>query len=60
MTITIKIQTANAAFRENGDGEVFRIINDAVERIRRDGFTVNAPLRDSNGNTVGSVKVTGK
>ena len=59
MKITIDIKTDNAAFEEYG--EVKRILSDMVNRmddIVRAGDGGN--LRDSNGNTVGKYKVTGK
>ncbi len=58
MTITIKIRTANAAFEDNKDAEVGRILRDWI-----DGFNLYptiTPLHDYNGNTVGSVTVKGK
>ena len=60
MTITIKLKTDNAAFSEGG-GPTPR--TDEVERIVREWAQRGigpATLRDYNGNTVGSVTVTGK
>jgi hypothetical protein len=54
MTITIKINTGNAAF-EDKEAEVTRIITNWLARGIRD-----AGLMDYNGNRVGTVKVTGK
>jgi len=57
MKIIIDIKTDNAAFEED-DMQLFNVISDAQAAIvigKRDGN-----LRDSNGNTVGKFKVTGK
>lgn len=58
MTITIKINTDNAAF-EDREAEVERIIKDWARQAQ---FVAGCsqPLRDYTGNTVGSVTVTGK
>lgn len=60
MKITIDIKTENAAFEEEfGDGnELDTILKETAEKIsggKRDGS-----IQDSNGNTVGKFKVTGK
>lgn len=61
MKIIIEIETGNAAFEDMGiEAEVGWILQDLSRRIN-DGLT-NAPLagvkvRDSNGNTVGSVRI---
>ena len=61
MTITIKIAAGNAAFvGDDKEGEVLRILQHIV-----DSFPILArdrvcKLWDVNGNTVGSVKVSGK
>jgi hypothetical protein len=69
MQITITINTDNAAFEDGAEIEVARILADYARRLN-DGLTnleltsvLNNPrgryaLRDSNGNTVGSVRVT--
>ena len=68
MTITIKLKTDNAAFRDdNGDNEsacldeIARIVTDwlnhRIEPLRQVG---PQPLYDYNGNAVGSVTVRGK
>lgn len=57
MKITIDIKTDNAAFEENPQ-EVEMILKETAKKIGngyRDGN-----LRDSNGNTVGKFRVTGK
>jgi hypothetical protein len=64
MKIVIDIKTDNAAFQDN-DRELNQILTYAVEMIcnytgsflRKDR---EGNLRDSNGNTVGKFKVTGK
>lgn len=55
MTITIKIDTGNAAFEEDPDVEIHRML---FEWLRK-GMG-NARLYDYNGNAVGRVTVTGK
>lgn len=62
MTITIKLKTDNAAFtdghypEETRNAEIRRIIHEWMHK----GYMADADLRDSNGNTVGTVTVTGK
>ena len=58
MKITIDIKTDNAAFQDYPD-ELFDILNTVVNRITGYGER-EGNLRDSNGNTVGKFKVTGK
>lgn len=61
MIITIKITTDNAAFEGNRDGVAFDIAKGAIERCIDHGRPAgNYTLRDSNGNTVGTVTVRGK
>lgn len=64
MTITIKINTENAAFEDDRDGELTRILTAAIARLTHNGSpywrTCPLTLHDSNGNTVGSVTVRGK
>ena len=55
MTITIKIRTGNAAFEDDKDAEIRRILCEWIA----DGAHAR-PLYDYNGNRVGSVAVTGK
>lgn len=61
MTITIKLKTENAAFEGDRDEAIWRIIYEwasgPLYQFRPPG---NCQLRDINGNTVGSVTVTGK
>ena len=59
MTITITICTDNAAFEDDPESEVARILA-AYARQLADGLTnlsFARKLRDINGNTVGSVEV---
>jgi hypothetical protein len=58
MTITIKLKTENAAF-EDKDAEVARILAQVCKQFYSYG-PQPSKLRDYNGNTVGSVTVTGK
>ena len=63
MTIIIKIQTANAAFdadrASHAQTEVARLVAHVATRFDTDG-PYDGPLMDHNGNTVGSVTVTGQ
>lgn len=57
MTITIRLKTGNAAFED--DAEIVRIL----ARVAREYYSFGpqpTSIRDINGNTVGSVTVTGK
>lgn len=56
MIITIRLQTENAAFTDN-PSELRDILAEAIALVL--GETRSATLRDSNGNTVGSVTVKG-
>jgi hypothetical protein len=58
MTITIKLKTDNAAFSDDYHGEVTTIIRAAALKVAVGERAFN--LHDSNGNTVGTVKVTGR
>jgi hypothetical protein len=55
MTITIKLNTDNAAFSDSKDAEVQRIL-----RVWLAEGATSGKLRDYNGNTVGTVTITGK
>jgi hypothetical protein len=57
MKITINIKTDNAAFEDSE--EMTRILTKIVSRICTFG-EMDGKLRDSNGNTVGNFKVTGR
>jgi hypothetical protein len=61
MQITITINTDNAAFEENTETEVARILMEYARRLN-DGLQnlqiVDQKLRDYNGNTVGRVSVS--
>lgn len=62
MTITIKIDTGNAAFQgDNKHPEIVRIVQEWAARLTTGNRWSNYPptLRDVNGNTVGTVTVTG-
>jgi hypothetical protein len=56
MTITIKLNTDNAAFQ---DGLKEQEVQDILQKWIDSGWGPRT-LRDSNGNTVGSVTVRGK
>ncbi len=57
MTITIKIDTGNAAF-EADPGECSALITNTARRITNGERS--GGIMDSNGNRVGQFKVTGK
>jgi hypothetical protein len=63
MTITITIQTDNEAFEDHGvENQLTWILRDLAQKLG-DGFLLNATrssglhVTDSNGNTVGSVRI---
>lgn len=64
MTITIKIDTGNAAFRDSPayatNYEVSQIMHVVADRFYMDGSDLVPALFDTNGNLVGSVTVKGK
>lgn len=57
MTITIRLKTGSAAFEDDKDAEIRRIL---LERLVNDWPFDRNTLVDYNGNTVGSVTVRGK
>lgn len=63
MKITIEINTGNAAFEDN-ENEVYEIVkkvaNSAKDHFVARNAVESGNLRDSNGNTVGKYKITGK
>lgn len=61
MTITIKLKINNAAFQPDASSEVYRILKTLTERVSDGGMHyLPGNIIDSNGNTVGTVTVTGK
>lgn len=63
MTITIRLQTDNAAFGESHEerhAETLRILRDWLADADSDESLERERLRDVNGNIVGSVKVSGR
>lgn len=60
MTITIKIDTGNAAFSEAGSGtETARILRELADRLDPELSRNDCrPLRDFNGNRVGEFKTS--
>lgn len=60
--ITITIRTENAAFQSSDYGpEIARLLHQVADAYEVDGGPYRfARLFDSNGNTVGEVKLTGK
>lgn len=58
MKYVIEIETDNAAFDIRPQDEVARILKELSERLERDVVSPPARLRDINGNTVGSVRIT--
>lgn len=53
-SFTVKFNVENAAFEDDFDGEVEFVLKQAIKNIQRG--TLDKPLRDTNGNDVGSVK----
>jgi len=56
---TLKIDTGNAAFQDTPAYEVARILRELADRMQERGFE-NYPLRDANGNTVGTATLSGE
>lgn len=54
---TLKVYTDNAAFADDPDGEVARILRDVADRV--EGGQEDGAVRDINGNTVGSFRTVG-
>jgi len=57
MNVTIKVNCDNAAFDEGLTEELTRIVNKALTYVSSDR-PLEAKLFDSNGNAVGTIKVT--
>lgn len=57
--LTVKIKTDNAAFEPNIPAECARILRELADRLDRD-YEQDGTLRDSNGNTVGTFKLTSR
>jgi hypothetical protein len=55
-SVTITIQMEGAAFADDEDGELFRILNRLAEQAAA-GNDIGGSLRDSNGNRCGQVSV---
>lgn len=53
-SFTVKFNVENAAFEDDFEGEVEFVLKQAIKNIQRG--TLDKPLRDTNGNDVGSVK----
>jgi hypothetical protein len=53
--VQIEFDTDNSAFVENFDGEVATILRNLANRMARGGK--DDQVRDSNGNTIGWIKV---
>lgn len=53
-SFTIKFTAENAAFEDDFEGEVEFVLKQAIKNIQRGAL--DKPLRDTNGNDVGSVK----
>jgi hypothetical protein len=58
MKITIDIKTDNAAFED--ESEIYNILVDQLAAKIGQNYERTGSLRDTNGNTVGKFKVTGK
>lgn len=59
MAFTVNIATSNAAFTEEGDPgiEIARILRDLADTAESSGFDWSVPLRDINGNSVGTASL---
>ena len=52
---TVKFDCGNAAFADDVDGEIVRILRAIADKVERQGCTgFSEPVRDLNGNTVGA------
>jgi len=60
MTLTIKIDLDNAAFDDDGDVEIIRILDTLSDRLPYPLQPVSIPLRDASGNKVGEARITGE
>jgi hypothetical protein len=58
VTLTITIETDNAAFAEDPHEETCRILRRLVAHIEGNGINEPLTLRDVNGNTVGRYEAT--
>jgi len=54
-TVTITIHTDNAAFEDDMFGEVAAILESIATNVRNEQGLTRAKIRDSNGNSCGSV-----
>ena len=54
-TVTITINTDNAAFEDDPWGEVASILESIATTMRDYQYLVSEKVRDSNGNTCGSI-----
>lgn len=54
-SVTIRIETGNAAFALDPAMEIARILRDLADQFTRDGSAY--PPRDHNGNTVGTIEI---
>lgn len=57
--LKIRIETNNSAFKEDLRGELVRCINEVIDKLQV-GFVKEAPIHDTNGNLVGSFKLTNR
>lgn len=61
MTITITLRTDNDVFQPDASEEVYRILRALTDRVSDGGLHyLPGNITDSNGNTVGTVTVTGR
>jgi hypothetical protein len=58
MTFTLSMHCDNAAFEEDLTGEIGRILRTVVARLDDGSIPLSGTLRDTNGNAVGSFKVS--
>lgn len=55
--IQIEFTTGNAAFAESPTGEIARILRSLAERVESGMVTDETPIRDINGNRVGTMTI---
>ena len=62
--LKVRIETKNAAFEGDLKGEVIRCLNSVIENITHPSYAgdhiIEGPIHDTNGNPVGSFKLTNR
>ena len=57
--LKVRIETKNSAFEEDLKGETIRCINQVIEKLEL-GFEREGNIHDTNGNLIGSFKLTNR